>query len=722
MKATERDPLAFEGATRRHRLAGLVAGWRMKWVTLAVWVALLAGLAPLAGRLGEVQNNEQTARLPDTAESTLVALAQQHFGGSETQLAIVVYERTSGITPEDRAKAQADASEFAKLPAAQPPLGPFASEDGKALRTLVPLVGKDNVTQAVEQARDLARRGPPGLTAHVTGQAGDTADQQAVFDTIDGVVLLAALGIVILLLLLIYRSPMLWIIPVLCSITALVLAQAAVYLLARYAGLAVNGQSTAILTVLVFGVATDYALLLVARYREELHRHADRHEAMAYAVRRAAPAIVASAATVAIGLLCLLFADMNATSGMGPVAAAGIVTALCAMTTLLPALLVVFGRWIFWPMVPRHDALHLEREATGRGLWPRVARLVAARPRAIWVTVSAGLLAMTFGLGSLNTGGLNYAGQYVNEVDSVAGAEVAARHFPAGAGAPAIVIAQASAAEQVQRGISGTPGVAEVSKPVIAAGLVRYEATLSDPSDSEAARQTVERLRETVHDIPGAEARVGGRSAIKLDTDAAADRDNKVIIPIVLAVIFVILVALLRAVVAPLLMIGTVLLSFLAALGAGALMFRHVFGFQGTEISFPLFAFIFLVALGVDYNIFLMHRVREESQALGTRRGIQRGLAVTGGVITSAGLVLAGTFAVLVTMPLVFIAEVGFVVAFGVLLDTVIVRSLLLPALAHAVGRRIWAPGRLGRAEAAGEASAGPEGVKDAPRVLNNVG
>lgn len=697
-------------------MTGLITGKRMKWVMLVLWLALLAGLAPLAGKLSEVQSNEQAAWLPNSAESTLVAQAQERFG-SRTQLAVVVYERATGITDTDRAKAQADATAFAQVPGAMTPQGPFPSEDGKALRTIVPLPTA-TVTEPVEALRDVAKNGPAGLDAYVTGPAGNSADQQAVFATIDSVLLLAALGVVIVLLLLIYRSPVLWVVPVLCSGVALVLAQAVVYLLAKYADLAVSGQSTAILTVLVFGVATDYALLLVARYREELHRHTDRHEAMAFAVRRAAPAIVASAGTVAIGLLCLLFADMNSTSGMGPVAAAGVVTALVAMTTLLPALLLVFGRWIFWPRVPRHTE-HLAPEETGRGLWARIARLVAARPRTIWVTVSAALLAMTFGLGSLNAGGLTNAGQYVTEVDSVVGADVAARHFPAGTGAPAIVVANAAAAEQVQRTLSGTPGVVEVSKPVVASGLVMYEATLSDPSDSAAARQTIETLRTTVHAIPAADAKVGGRTATKLDTDAAASRDNKVIIPIVLAVIFLILVALLRAVVAPLLMIATVMLSFLAALGASALIFRHLFGFQGTDIAFPLFGFIFLVALGVDYNIFLMHRVREESEKLGTRRGIQRGLAVTGGVITSAGLVLAGTFTVLLTLPLVFVAEIGFVVAFGVLLDTFIVRTLLLPALSHDIGRRIWAPGKLARASGVPEGP--PAGSQDIPRVLDHV-
>jgi RND superfamily putative drug exporter len=502
---------------------------------------------------------------------------------------------------------------------------------------------------------------------------------------------------------------------VLSAVFALGLAQSVVYLLAKNAGLTVNGQSAGILTVLVFGVATDYALLLVARYREELHRHHDRHEAMAYALHRAGPAIVASAATVAIGLLCLLAADLNSTAGLGPVAAAGVVTALASMTTLLPALLVIFGRWIFWPLVPRYDEKYLKPEAyeAEHGIWSRIARLVSASPRVIWAVTAVGLAAMTLGLGSLKADGLSNAGQFVDKPDSIVGIEVVGRHFPAGSGSPAVVIANASAAPQVATAVTGTAGVAELGRPVTAGGLVQYEATLRDSADSKAAQQTIERLRTAVHAVPGADAKVGGDTATTLDINRAADRDNKVIIPIVLAVVFLILVALLRALVAPLLMMATVVLSFLASLGASALIFQHLFGFEGTDSGFPLLAFIFLVALGVDYNIFLMHRVREESQNLGTRRGVIRGLTVTGGVITSAGVVLAATFAALATLPLVSLAEMGFVVAFGVLLDTIIVRSLLLPALSYDLGRRIWAPSRLAKADPAPDPTGGPAKVLD---------
>lgn len=687
--------------TRAHRVAAMIAGRRTKWVVLAIWVVLVLALGPLAGKLGDVQENDAAAWLPGGAESTQIVDLEDRFRTDETLLAVIVYERSGGLTAADRAKAASDIPALQKLPGAQKAEGPVPSKDGKAMQTFVPLTDED-ITGAIDDARDLVQSGPPGLDAHVTGPAGGGADQFGVFQSLDGYLLMAAGAVVIVLLLLIYRSPILWFVPMLSAVFALGLAQSLVYVLAKFGNLTVNGQSAGILTVLVFGVATDYALLLVARYREELHRHEDRHEAMAYALHRAAPAVIASAATVAVGLLCLLLADMNSTAGMGPVAAAGVITALGAMTTLLPALLVICGRWLFWPLIPRYDAKYLKPEAyeAEHGVWNRIAGLVGRRPRVIWAATALALVGLTLGLGTLKADGLSNAGLFTGRPDSIKGSEAVARHFAAGSGDPAVVIGKAQASGQIAETVRGTPGVAELSQPATANGLVRYEATMKYPADSQAARDTIDRLRSAVHAVPSADAKVGGTTATSLDIKRASTRDNKVIIPIVLGVVFLILIALLRAVVAPLLMMGTVVLSFLASLGACALIFEHGFGFEGSDSAFPLMTFIFLVALGVDYNIFLMHRVREESQALGTRRGIQRGLTVTGGVITSAGLVLAATFASMVTLPLVGMVELGFAVAFGVLLDTLIVRSLLLPALSYDIGRRIWTPSPLARDEA----------------------
>jgi len=452
--------------------------------------------------------------------------------------------------------------------------------------------------------------------------------------------------------------------------------------------------------VLVFGAGTDYALLLVARYREELRRHEDRHEAMALALHRAGPAVIASAATVALSMLCLLAAEMNSTSGLGPVAAVGVAVALIAMVTLFPALLVIFGRWVFWPVVPHVGT----PEPTRTGLWSRIGDRVSRRPRTVWVTTVAVLGALAFGLFSLNASGLAQADSFTDTPDSVVGQHVQVKYFPAGGGQPLVIIANQGAASQVTSTLSkvrgvvpGTVGTPPGVTPV-KNGRVYLEATLSDPPDSDAAKSAVDQARTSLHAIPGADAKVGGGAAVIKDTSEASTHDDILLIPLILVVVLLILGVLLRAVIAPLVLIGTVVLSFAAALGVSALAFKHLFGYAGEDTAFPLFVFVFLVALGIDYNIFLMTRIREESALHGTRDGVRIGLAATGGVITSAGLVLAGTFAVLGTLPVVGFAEIGFAVAFGVLLDTFVVRSVLVSAITLDIGDRVWWPSRLASA------------------------
>ena len=416
---------------------------------------------------------------------------------------------------------------------------------------------------------------------------------------------------------------------------------------------------------LVFGAGTDYALLLVARYREELRRHHDRHEAMAVALHRSGPAIFASAGTVIVGMLCLMVAETNSTQGLGPVLAIGVAVALLAMVTLLPALLVICGRWVFWPQRPVEGSA----EPTASGFWARVGQRISVHPRGVW-TVTAGVLAVAaLGIFALNATGLQTKDQFTKTVDSVVGEQVIEDHgFPGGAGTPVVVMSNADQADQVASAVEADPGIAAVDKPVVSNGEAYISATLNSAPDSDAAYNTVDRLRTTVHGIDGAEALVGGGTAVNLDVQRAADHDRNVIIPLVLVVVFLILMLLLRAIVAPLILIGTVVLSFGAALGISALLFKYVFDFNGADNSLPLFVFVFLVALGIDYNIFLMTRVREEAQRYGTRRGALIGLAATGGVITSAGLVLAGTFVALGMIPMVAFAEIGIAVALGVLL------------------------------------------------------
>jgi RND superfamily putative drug exporter len=608
-----------------------------------------------------------------------------------------VYYRVSGLTGADKAKAAADVRRFAGVHGVvrSQVAGPIPSADGKAMETIVPInlgsKGWNGASAAATKLRVIARTDANGLAFHIAGPLGNAADSASAFKGIDGTLLYATLAVVIVLLLITYRSPVLWLLPVMSAGVALVAAQGLIYLLARH-GLTVNAQSAGILLVLVFGAGTDYALLLTARYREELRRHQDRHEAMAVALRRAGPAVIASAGTVIVSLLTLTIAELASTKSLGPVLAIGVVVALAAMMTLLPALLVIFGRWVFWPVKPAYGT----GEPTTRGFWARVGRRIAIRPRLVWVVTAVILGAMALGLTGLKASGLTTAQGFRHTPDSVVGQTVIDQHFPAGAGQPVIVIGNQGHAAALLAAVKATPGITGVTG-TSKAGHAYLTGTLSTAPDSQAAYNTIDRIRTAVHAVPGANALVGGNTAINLDVKNASAHDRTVIIPVILAVVFLILALLLRALIAPIMLIATVVLSFAAALGVSALVFNHVFGFGGADTSFPLFVFVFLVALGIDYNIFLMTRVREEAGKYGPRHGALTGLAATGGVITSAGAVLAGTFAALATLPVTFLAELGFAVAFGVLLDTIIVRSVLVTALNLDLGRWVWWPSRLAR-------------------------
>jgi putative drug exporter of the RND superfamily len=687
--------------SRARRLAALPSGRWSKWAVLVFWIAVFVVAGPLSGKLNSAQKNDASSWLPKNAESTQVVDLAKRFTPSDVFPALVVYERSGGpVTAADRAKVAADMQRFAGVQdVTGKVLGPIPSRDGQALQVVVPVKvnskgnGWQQLTPRVEQLRSIAHANAGDLHAYVTGPGGYFADFANVFSGFDTTLLYITAAIVIVILLLTYRSPALWILPLSCVFVALTAAQAVIYLLARHAGLTVNGQTAFILTVLVFGAGTDYALLLTARYREELRRHADRHQAMAVALGRAGPAILASGSTVILSLLCLLVAELSSTKSLGPVMAIGVAVGLCAMLTLLPALLVIFGRWMFWPRRPTLGSA----EPTERGLWARIGARLARRPRLVWVVTAVVLGALALGLTGLKAEGLQNKDAFRTTPESVTGEEVLGRHFPAGAGDPVQVIGRAEAAGQLRSALSGSAGVTAVTRPVVKDGYAYVEGTLTSPADSQAAYRTIDRLRSTMHAIGGADAKVGGGSAVNLDIQRATRHDRNLVVPLVLLVVMVILGLVLRAVVSPLLLAATVVLSFAAALGVSALAFDHLFKFAGADPSLPLWTFVFLVALGTDYNIFLMTRVHEESKRHGTRRGALLGLAATGGVITSAGVVLAGTFAALGTLPLVFITELGFVVAFGVLLDTFVVRSVLVTALNLDVGRWIWWPSSLHR-------------------------
>lgn len=702
--------------------------WRIVVAVLILgWLTVAGITGPFAGKLADVQENDNAAWLPRTAESTRVETLNKDFVRTTSFPLIVVFTGPEGAVLS-AAQTSAVAAFGQQLPSAAlkqggtvgdwldgAPPPPIPSADGKALLLQVSLTEKaaterlpDGLTP-VQAVTDLVRDTGQvsGTQANATGPAGFLADFFEIFGEIDSTLLLTALGVVALILIVVYRSPFVWALPLLAAVVSVGLASAVIYAMARADLLTVNGQSQSILFILVIGAGTDYALLLIARYREELHLHERRIDAMLTAWRNVVAPIVASGATVSLGLLCLLFSDLASNKSLGPVAAVGIASTVVVMLTFLPAVLVAFPRWVFWPRIPRHD----EIDPVTTGFWSRVARLVGQHPVRVAGITTVGLLALAALSPSLKADGLGSVDAFTKEADSVVGQKRLAEHYPGGTSTPAVIIGKAdqlplllAAATGAQGVVSAAPytgavpGAGGATEPMVVDGLVRIDATIEAIPDSPEAYRTIDGLRAAVHAVPGAQALVGGSTAINADVQSASRRDRNVIIPIVLVVIFLVLALLLRALFAPALLIATVVLSFLATMGVCYLAFGW-FGFAGADNAFPLFAFVFLVALGIDYNIFLMTRVREESVKLGTRAGVLKGLTATGGVITSAGIVLAATFTVLGILPLVFIAELGFAVAFGVLLDTTIVRSLLVPALSHWIGPRIWWPSALGKPE-----------------------
>ncbi|MFF3216865.1 MMPL family transporter [Streptomyces sp. NPDC002886] len=689
--------------------------WLVPVVLLVAWLLVGGGLGPYAGKLGEVATNDQTAFLPRSAESTRVVEAQEAFRQGESLPAIVVWTaKTPGakLGPEQQAAASRALAGLsgAGLPAgdsfsAGPASAAVLSNDGRALQGVVPLkpdLGEElpRTLKEIEAAAEKV----PGTVAQVAGPAASQADLSDAFAGIDGLLLAVALTAVLLILLLVYRSLLLPVVIIVGAVFALGLACAIVYVLADRGVVRVDGQVQGILSILVIGAATDYALLLTARFREELQAVPDRFAAVRAALRRSVGPVTASAGTVALGLLALLLSDLTNNRALGPVGAIGIVCAVLSTLTFLPAVLVLLGRAAYWPAKIGHSA----DDGAGHGIWKAVAAVVDRAPRKVWALSLAVLLACAAFAPTLNAKGVPLDEIFVHDAPSVAAQRTLSAHFPGGSGSPAVVIADAGRLDEVTRAAERTEGVAAVTPftapgppggaPLVADGKVRLDATLEAPADSRAAQQTVVRLRQAVHAVPDADAIVGGRSAQQYDTQRTAGQDRMLIIPVVLVIILIILVGLLRSVLMPVLLVATVALSFVATLGVSAIVFQRLLGFSGTDSSVPLYGFVFLVALGVDYNIFLMTRVREESLLHGTRQGVLRGLVATGGVITSAGVVLAATFAALGVIPLAFMLQIAFIVAFGVLLDTLLVRSLLVPALVRDIGPAAWWPGRLSRA------------------------
>ena len=696
--------------------------WLVPVVLVLTWLGLAGVGGPTFGRLEEVSSNDQASFLPASAEATEAQDWQAKFRDSDEVPGIIVIEKSEAFTPPQLGELASLKADLENLKLGSTVIGPIPSRDAKAVQFVVPIGSSVELKDAVKELRDTVKEAAPeGAQTFVTGPAGLAADLTAAFGGIDGILLLVALSAVFVILLIVYRSLLLPIMVLLTSVFALCAAILLVFGMAKAGWIQLNGQSQGILSILVIGAATDYALLFVARFREALTHTTNRTAAVLTAWRASFEPILASGATVIIALLCLLFSDLNSNKALGPVAAAGILCALFAALTLLPALMALLGRAAFWPFRPKllpEDQREPEL-VTGlegqKGLWRATGSLVSRRPRTVWVASVLLLLVAAGGLFQLKANGVPQTDVILTASNAVDGQDALARHFDAGSGIPAVVVAdQAKAAEVLDKvkaddgvgeayllgpgnvPITGAPGTP--SAPDVRDGKVLINATLKNAADSLEAEETIKSLRTEVKAVDSS-ALVGGVTATALDTNTTAQRDLLVIIPVVLVVILFILMLLLRSIVAPVLLVLSVVLSYAAALGVSAFVFNNLFGFPGADATVPLFGFVFLVALGVDYNIFLMSRVREESLKHGTRPGILRGLVVTGGVITSAGVVLAATFAALGVIPIMFLVQLAFIVAFGVLLDTVLVRSLLVPALAYDIGPRIWWPSKLGRTD-----------------------
>ncbi|MEV6347377.1 MMPL family transporter [Actinoplanes sp. NPDC051851] len=645
---------------------------RRAWATLLLALVLGGLVIGLSGATSTT--NDPNASLPSSAESTRVAQLQKQLPSGRTSAALVVLAKGG------------DALTDADLATVRDLGTPILSEDRRAAIISVAMPAgapSDEIIKAVSDLRTQVRSGlPAGVTAQVTGGAGFTADLADSFTGANTRLLLVTVVVVAVLLLITYRSPMLWLVPLTVVGLADRVTTGIVAIISRHTDLPVSGSTTGIVTVLVFGAGTDYALLLISRYREELHHHEDRFTAMRVALRGAGPAIAASAGTVILSLLTLLLASLSSNVSLGVTAAAGIAVAAVFALVVLPAALVVCGRGLFWPFVPKTGRAGLE-DATG--VWARVGRFVARKPVA--VTVVSVIVLGVLSAGGLGTRlGLSQTEQFRVESESVAGLETLSKYFPAGTASPTTVLTTPAEAQSVLAAVTATPGVAQARIAEQTTTLASITVVLNAAPDTSESYDVIRALRDR---LDGGTL-VGGSVATALDTRDATRHDLVVIVPVILLVVLLVLIVLLRALVAPLLLIVTVIASFGAALGAGSWLFDHALDNQ-----VPLFSFLFLVALGVDYNIFLVTRAREEAGKRGTRDGMVHALAVTGAVITSAGILLAAVFAVLGVLPIITLTQIGVIVGIGVLLDTLLVRTVLVPALATLTGDRFWWPGRL---------------------------
>ena len=690
-----------------------ITGPKTAWVTLLI--GLIFAALSFTVFAAEESNVSPDNGLPDDSEVILVDQALADMPGSEGTAAVVVLAKASGEFTDDEIvwlQGEFDPmiqmptggvnelfTEFSNLEMMGEAFVPPAtiSDDNTTAVVTIPMDEIDDVDERAERVAEIrtliGEETLPGVEAYVTGPEGFQVDLAGVFAGADFTLLLATVLIVIVLLLVTYRSPILWIVPLLVVGTADGMAGQIGRNVAAFFNITADGSITGILSVLVFGAGTNYALLLIARYKEELLLIEDRHEAMTRAVKGAGPAILASGGTVALALLTLSFAELGGNRALGLVCASGIIVAMIAALGVLPAAIVVFGRGLFWPFVPKFGGVNKSET----GWWAKLGKGVSRRP----VTVAILGIALLGGLTAGSTGitiGIPETEQFRVKPEAVTGIEVLGEAFPAGASAPAQVIAVNDYADDVIDAALDSPLVASAEVVDQSDDFSRIDVVLDAEGGSEEAYAAIETLRENVQSVPGANALVGGDDATRLAVKQAYERDQLLVIPLILVLVFIVLVLLLRALLAPILLLGSVVLSFFSAMGAAWLIFQNVFGMSGLDFSVFLYSFLFLVALGVDYNIFLVSRAREESANLAdsvrqpTRQAMIKALGATGGVITSAGILLAAVFAVLGVLPLIALFQVGIIVGIGVLIDTLLVRTVVVPALAFITGDTFWWP------------------------------
>lgn len=685
-----------------------ITGRKTAWATIVLGI-ILAGLAFGPLKATSTETNPGVG-LPADTESVIVDEKLANLPGSDSTAAVIVYAADGAFTDAQTEWLQGKFDPIAQMPTGGAnekfldysnvevggkkfvPPATISADKTTAVIT-VPLEKSevsDEVTERVKELRALAKEGvPSGIDVYVTGPEGFQADLAGVFAGADFTLLLSTVVVVAVLLLITYRSPSLWLVPLLVVGTADGMSGQLARRVANLFGIYPDGSVTGILSVLVFGAGTNYALLLIARYREELLNNQDRHDAMAKAVRGAGPAIIASGSTVTLALLTLTFADLAGNRSLGIVCATGVVIAMIAALVFLPAALVVFGRGLFWPFVPKFGGIN----KSDSGLWAKLGRGVSKKPVAVSILGVLILGALASGVGGIQVG-LASTDRFLKKPEAVVGQQVLAQAFPAGSTSPTLVVVNNSKVDEVKAAAESVAGVDSVKVGATDGTVTKLDVVLDGESQSDAAYASITELRTQLHKIEGADAAVGGLDAQAMDVKAAYAHDQLIVIPLILLLVFVVLVLLLRALVAPVLLLITVVASFFASMGAGWWIFTNVLGFPALDLSVFLYSFLFLVALGVDYNIFLVTRAKEEAEHLGTRQGMIKALSSTGGVITSAGILLAAVFAVLGVLPLVALAQIGVIVCIGVLLDTLLVRTVIVPALAFMTGKNFWLPSK----------------------------